>query len=146
MRRALATLASLALLAAAPARAGSEDAVGAEAARSWRLVTEGSTRELAAGASGKLVLFIEPVGKTHVHPKAPLKISIEATPGLKLGKAQLGHADAVDPAAEAPRFEVPFAATAAGAQQAKAKLDFYICSDQWCVRQVKDVVLAVNVK
>jgi hypothetical protein len=133
------------LCAAAPAGARAAEP-GVDAAQSYRVVTEGSTRELRPGGQGKVVLFIEPLAKVHVHPQAPLKIALEATPGLKLGKTSLGHADAVDPKAEAPRFEVPFVAEAKGKQEAKARLDFFICSDQWCVKQVKDVVVAVDVK
>ena len=54
--------------------------------------------------------------------------------------------DRTAPKAEGRRFEVPFVARAAGRQEARAKLDFFICSDQWCVKQVKDVVAAVDVE
>jgi hypothetical protein len=118
----------------------------AEAAQSYRIETEGSTRQLPAGGKGTLVLSIVPVGKVHVHPQAPLKITLEATPGLKLEKTSLGKADPVDPKADGRRFEVPFVAQAAGKQEARAKLDFFICSDQWCVKQVKDVTVPVDVR
>jgi hypothetical protein len=120
--------------------------VGSEAARSYRIETEGSTRELASGGSGKLLLTIVPLNGTHVHPAAPLKIALSGTPGLKLSKQTLGHKDAIDPKAEGPRFEVPFTAAAAGAQEAHAKVDFFICSDQWCVKQSRDVTIPVDVK
>ncbi len=132
----------LALLAASPA-AGTDPA--AEAAASYRIDTAGSTRTAAPGAKGAIVLSIVPVAKVHVHPQAPLKITLESS-GLKLAKSTLGHGDAVDPKAEGPRFEVPFVAEKGGPQQAKAKLDFFICSDQWCVKQVKDVVVTVDVR
>lgn len=119
---------------------------GAAAAKSYRITTQGSTAEVKAGGQGTVVLAIEPIEKVHVHPQAPLKITLEATPGLTLSKTQLGHQDAVDPKAEAPRFEVPFTAAAAGKQEAKAKLDFFICSDQWCVKQTQTVSVPVNVK
>ena len=80
------------------------------------------------------------------HPQAPLKIAPEATPGLKPEKTTLGKADPVDPKADGRRFEVPFVAEAAGKQEARAKVDFFICSDQWCVKQVKDVTAAVDVR
>ncbi len=145
MRRlALAALLPLAALAIPPA-ARAADTAAADAAKSYRIVTDGSTQAVKAGGKGKLVLFIEPVARVHVHPQAPLKITLESSEGLKLEKATLGHADAADPKAEAPRFEVPFLAAAAGKQQARAKLDFFICSDQWCVKQVRDVVVPVEV-
>jgi len=125
------------------ARAGDP---GEEAAKSYRIVTDGSTRSLQRGDKGRLVLFIEPLQKVHVHPQAPLKIRIEAPAGLVLEKAELGHKDAVDPKAEAPRFEVPFTAAARGRQEARANLDFFICSDTWCVKQVKSVSFPVDVK
>jgi hypothetical protein len=134
-----------ALVLSTAALASAQDP-GAEAAKSYRISTAGSTGDLKAGAAGTLVLAIEPIGKVHVHPQAPLKITLESSPGLTLGKTQLGHNDAVDPKAEGPRFEVPFTAAAAGKQEAKAKLDFFICSDQWCVKQTQNVVVPVNVK
>lgn len=135
-------LLSLPLVVAALAPAD----VGSEASRSYRIETEGTTRQLASGASGKLVLRIVPLNGTHVHPAAPLKIALSGTPGLKLSKNVLGHKDAIDPGASGPRFEVPFTAAQAGAQQARAKVDFFICSDQWCVKQSRDVTVAVDVK
>ncbi len=141
--RAPLALAVAALLAAPAARAADPSA---EAARSYRIDTAGSTQQLASGARGALVLSIVPLAKVHVHPEAPLKITLEATPGLRLEKTSLGKADPVDPKADGRRFEVPFVAQAAGKQEAKAKLDFFICSDQWCVKQVKDVSATVVVK
>jgi hypothetical protein len=141
MTRSLA--AALALLAAPLALAAD---ASAEAARSYRIETAGSTQQVKAGEQGTLVLSIVPVDKVHVHPQAPLKITLEATPGLKLAKTSLGKADPVDPKADGRRFEVPFVAAAAGKQEARAKVDFFICSDQWCVKQVKDVTFAVDVR
>ncbi len=139
----LALAAAAAALVAAPARAADPSA---EAAKSYRIDTAGSTERLAPGGKGTLVLSIVPLAKVHVHPDAPLKITLESTPGLKLEKTTLGKADPVDPKADGRRFEVPFVAQAAGRQEARAKLDFFVCSDQWCVKQVKDVAVTVDVK
>ena len=118
----------------------------AEAARSYRLEASASPSTLKAGGAGVLHLAIEPGPGTHVHPQAPLKVTLSATPGLALAKARLGRADLADPKGAAPRFEVPFKATAAGAQVATLKVDFFICSDAWCVKQARDVKLPVDVK
>ena len=119
---------------------------GAEAARSYQLEVVAAPASLKAGGAGALRIAITPVAKTHVHPQAPLKVTLSSSPGLALSKAKLGRADLADPKAEAPRFEVPFTATAAGAQQATAVVDFFICSDAWCVKQVREVVVPVEVK
>src|SRR5690242_3302711 len=137
-------LCCLAALLAAPALAADP---GAEAAQAYTLDTSASTATAKVGAPGKLVLVIKPKAPTwHVHPQAPLKIRFDAPPALKLEKSELGRKDVVDPKAEEPRFEAPFVASAAGAQQAKANVDFFICSDTACVKQARTLSIAVNVK
>jgi hypothetical protein len=137
-------LAALALLALAPLAGAAEP--GADAAKTYRIETAGTTEKIGVGKPGLLVLSIVPVEKVHVDPRAPLKISLEATPGLKLSKTTLGKTDPVDPKAEGRRFEVPFVAEAAGKHETRAKLDFFVCSDQWCVKQVRDVTVAVEAR
>jgi len=134
---------ALVLVLGAVARAG--EPVSA-AATSYRIETEGSTRQLPAGADGKLVIDIVPLKGTHVNAEAPLKIALSGTPGLKLSRDTLGHRDALDPGSDGARFVVPFTATRAGAQEARARVDFFICSDEWCVKQSREVTVAVEVR
>jgi hypothetical protein len=144
MTRTLAALSTVAALALAPAARAAPDP-GAEAATSYRIETTGTTTSVKAGAKGTLVIAIVPAEKIHVHPQAPLRITLES-PGLTLEKTTLGHKDAVDPKADGPRFEVPFVAARAGRQEARAKVDFFVCSDRWCVKQTRDLTVAVDVK
>jgi hypothetical protein len=141
------TRAALALafaLAAVPALAADP---GAEAAKAYALDTTGSTSAVKAGEQGRLAVTIRPTAPGwHVHPQAPLKIRFEAPPALKLAKAELGRKDAADPKAEQPRFETTFVAAAAGAHEAKATVDFFVCSDTACVKQVRSVAIPVAVK
>jgi len=116
----------------------------ADAASSYALRASAQPAALKAGASGKLRLAIEPTGAVHVDPKAPLKVTLTASPGLTLAKAQLGRADAVA-AGQGVSFETPFTAAAAGKQEVQVKLDFFVCTDQWCVKQVRQVTVAVDV-
>jgi hypothetical protein len=138
-----AVILTISLILGLPARAADP---GADVAKNYRLETEGTTRTLPAGGTGTLVLSVVPLEGTKVHPAAPLKITLSSTAGLKLAREALGRADAVDPKALGPRFEVPFTAVAAGAQEARAKIEFYLCSEEWCVRQTRDVSVAVAVK
>lgn len=136
---------ALAAALAAPAAPAAPGAGEGDAAKSYRIDTTGSTERVAVGKSGEVVLAFRPIGPVHVHPQAPLKIVVEGSKGIRIEKAQLGHADAVDPKSETPRFVVPFRAVAPGKQEARAKLDFFVCSDQWCAKQVKDVVVPLTV-
>jgi hypothetical protein len=141
MLRAFAVVA--ASLLAAPALADP----AAEAAQAYTLDTSASSRSVKPGEEGKLVLVIKPKAPTwHVHPQAPLKVRFEAPAALKLAKTDLGRKDVADPKAEEPRFETTFVASAAGAQEAKATVDFFVCSDTACVKQVKSVAIPVSVK
>jgi hypothetical protein len=99
---------------------------------------------LKTGASGTLRLAIEPSGAVHVDPKAPLKVTLAASPGLALSKDRLGRSDAA-PFGAGLVFQVPFTAGASGRQEVKVKLDFFLCTDQWCVKQVRELTVAVDV-
>jgi hypothetical protein len=134
-------LAGLAFAAAAAAVADP----AADVARSCAVRATAEPSPLKVGAAGTVRLAIEPTGAVHVDPKAPLKVTLEATPGLVLPKAQLGRADAVQ-AGQGVSFATPFTAAAAGAQELKVRLDFFLCTDQWCVKQVRQVTLAVDVR
>jgi hypothetical protein len=133
----------LALALAAPALAADP---GADAANGYAIDTAGSTQKLAAGSKGKLVFTIHPRGAWHVDPRTPLRIDLSAPAGLTLEKERLGKKDAVTPKAEAPRFEAAFTAVSPGTHVAKAKLDFFVCSADACVKQVREVSVPVTVQ
>lgn len=134
--------AAVVLAAAAAARADAS----AEAAQSYRIETTGTTTAVGVGKPGTIVLSIVPVTKVHVDPRAPLKITLEASPGVKLAKTTLGKGDAVDVKSDGRRFEIPFTAEKPGKHEAKAAIDFFVCSDTWCVKQKRDVTLALEAK
>jgi len=137
------TLAFLALAAAAPALA----AGGANAASTYRVVTDGSSRTLRVGEKGKVVVVVDPLEKgIHVNREFPLKYKVEPSPGLQVERSEWKRGDAVDPDAENPRFEIPVVAVARGAQQVAVQMRFAICSDSWCVPQTRTVTVAIDVK
>jgi hypothetical protein len=139
-----AVILSISLVLATPGLAVADPE--ANAAKSYRVETQGTTVALPAGGTGTLVLSIVPLEGTKVHPQAPLRIALSGTAGLKLTRDTLGRKDASDPKAAGPRFEVPFTAVTAGAQEARAKVEFYLCADDWCARQTRDVSVAIAVR
>jgi len=132
-----------ALLAIPAARAQAPDDSGADG---YAIEAAAPRRPLRVGEKGKVLLVIRAKAPWHVDPRAPLTIKLEMPAGLTVEKAQLSRKDAVDAKAEFPRFEVPVTAAAAGKQEAKAHLKFFLCRDTICAQQQKTVALAVTVK
>lgn len=132
---------------AAPAPA--VDAVG-EAAASYRVRAAISPSEAARGGKATLAIDIEVLRPdVHVQREFPLKIALAPSAGLALGKAALGHADAVDPAARGRRWEVPVAPKAAGPQQIEAVLRFALCKETepaWCVTRSETALVSLQVR
>jgi hypothetical protein len=152
-------LAALALAAALPAAAQAPDVT-----KLYQVSTDGSTTKLGAGEQGKLVLTIKLTGAAHVSDEAPLKIALSGTNGAVPAKATIVYADQTSKKPEGQKyanpvvFEVPFTvAMPAEAKPAKgakpgpiaatvdAKMIFFVCTDQLCSRQQKDVSLPVQV-
>ncbi len=141
---ALAPLALATALGAGPLRAAAaEPTPGADA---YTVDTAGSSRSLKVGQKGKLVLAIQAKAPWHVDPRAPMSIKLETPSGLVAEKAAVTRKDALDPKAEVPRFELPVSAAAAGPQEAKAHLKFFLCRDTICAQQTRTVTYAVAVK
>ena len=106
-------LALLAVALALPATA----ADGSDAASTYKVVTDGSSRTLEVGKRGKVVIDVVPLEKgIHVNREFPLKYKVEPSAGLRIDKVEWKRTDAVDPAAENPRFEIPVAAVSKGGQ------------------------------
>jgi len=136
-------LALLSVALALPA-AGAD---GADAASTYKVVTDGSSRTLEVGKKGKVVVDVVPLEKgIHVNREFPLKYKVETSAGLKVDKVEWKRSDAIDPAAENPRFEIPVTAAAKGGQQVSVQMRFAICSDAWCVPQTKTVTIPIEVK
>ena len=110
----------------------------------YEVTTDGTTRKLKAGESGKVIISIKAKNGAHVSDEAPLKIELSSRQA-KLGKEKLTLADSVAPKKEDPRFEVPFTPSAHGKSSVEAKLTFFICTEKLCSRQVKNLTFPVEV-
>lgn len=129
-------------LAAAGARA---EGLAERAAKSYAIDLSGSTRALAVGERGAVVVVIRFQPGVHAQAQAPLRATLTASPGVALARDRLGWPDVAGPASESPRLEVPFTAVAPGAQTVKVRLEFFACSSSWCAKQDREAVLSVAV-
>jgi len=117
----------------------------------YKLSTEGTTAKVPAGKKGTFVLEIQSLKGAHVSDEAPLKIQLSGTGQVTPEKTQLVYGDSVrKPSATAkypdPRFEVPLAATGKGAGTVEAKVTFFICTADACLRQQKALSVPVAVE
>lgn len=138
----LGTLVASAALADAPPPAAPAPAPDAN----FTLDTSRSSVELALGAKGRLSIIINPGAGRKVHDQAPLTVNLKATKGLTLSKTKLGHADVVNKGDRAPELAVDITATAAGTQVTEAEMQFFICTEKWCERQMQRVTITTAVK
>lgn len=122
------------------------DDLAARAARSYTLAPGGPGR-VAVGARGAVIVAIRCEPGVHVQRQAPLRATASASPPLAVAKARLGWEDARD-AADGRGVELPvsFTASGPGAAEVRVRLDFFVCSREWCVRQEREVAIPVAVE
>ena len=117
----------------------------------YKITTDGTTAKVAPGKKGTLVLEIQSLKGAHVSDEAPLRIQLSGTGAVTPEKAQLVYGDSVrKPSASVkypdPRFEVPLAAQGKGPGTVEAKMVFFVCTDQLCLRQQKTLSVPVAVE
>ncbi len=117
----------------------------------YRVTTEGTTAKLAPGKKGTLVLEIQSLKGAHVSDEAPLRIQLSGSGAVAPEKTQLLYADSVrKPSASVkypdPRFEVPLAAQGKGPGAVEAKMVFFVCTAEACLRQQKTLSVPVTVE
>jgi hypothetical protein len=98
------------------------------------------------GETARAKVEVVPRSDAHVSPDAPISLALSAGPGLKLAKEKLGRADARETKEKGVEFEVPFTAAAAGKDEVKGTLSFFICTDKLCEKQKREIAMAVEVQ
>lgn len=117
----------------------------------YRVTTEGTTAKVAPGKKGTLILEIQSLRGAHVSDEAPLRIQLSGTGAVTPEKTQLVYGDSVRKPTPAvkypdPRFEVPFAAQGKGPGTVEARMTFFVCTEQLCLRQQKTLSVPVTVE
>ena len=117
----------------------------------YKITTNGTTAKVPTGKKGTLVLEIQSLKGAHVSDEAPLRIQLSGTGAVSPEKTQLVYGDSVrKPSASVkypdPRFEVPLAVQGKGAGTVEAKMTFFVCTEQLCLRQQKTLSVPVTVE
>jgi hypothetical protein len=98
------------------------------------------------GETGHARVEVVPRPDAHVSPDAPISLTVSAGQSVKLAKEKLGRTDAKETKAKGVEFDVPFTAQAAGKDQLRATLSFFICTEKLCEKQKRELALAVEVE
>jgi Disulphide bond corrector protein DsbC len=117
----------------------------------YKITTDGTSAKVAPGKKGTLVLEIQSLKGAHVSDEAPLRIQLSGTGAVTPEKAQLLYGDSVrKPSGSVkypdPRFEVPLATQGKGPGTVEAKMVFFVCTEQLCLRQQKTLSVPVTVE
>jgi hypothetical protein len=127
-----------------------DPAVVTEAAASYRVGATIEPGTLTRGAKAGLAVTIEMLRPdVHVQKEFPLKVLLTSSPGLSLGAATLGHAEALDPASKGRAWKVELKPVSAGAQRVDVELRFAVCKETepaWCVVRNEKVAVRVAVR
>jgi hypothetical protein len=120
--------------------AASTGAAAAEAPREHELRVGGAVT-LAPGAHGAASLSIVPAAGRRIDGDAPLSLRLSVTPatGVTLPRRRYALADAADPRAEAPRFDLALEGATAGTYTLLVEARFWLCGARSC-RAVRDRV------
>jgi hypothetical protein len=115
----------------------------------YELKSSASAAKVKAGGKGSVTLEIALKQGAHVSEQAPMKIELTGKQ-VEPEKVKLTLADSVNKSKAGefvnPKFEVPFAARAAGKGGVDAKMTFFICTEKICSRQQKTVSIPVEVE
>ena len=98
------------------------------------------------GETAHAKVEVVPRADAHVSPDAPITLSLTSGPAVKLAKEKLGRPDAKETKAKGVAFDVPFTAAAAGKDELKGTLSFFICTEKLCEKQNKQIAMAVEVQ
>jgi hypothetical protein len=112
----------------------------------YRIETSPAPLKVKKGAAATAHVEVVPRSDAHVSPDAPISLTVQSGPALKVTKAKLGRADAKETKAKGVEFDVPFTAGSTGKDELRASLSFFICTEKLCERQKRELALQVEVE
>jgi hypothetical protein len=88
--------------------------------------------DIEVGSERAVSLTILPKSGYVISRDGPVSLRSQPPPGLQLRRRHLRRKDAVDPGAEAPRFELRVRAKETGSFRLPVRVRFYVCRKKAC--------------
>jgi hypothetical protein len=101
--------------------------------------------EVKVGASAKLEIAVAAQAPYHIKAETPFRAALTPSAGLQIAKAELDAHDFVDAKAETKTAACALTAKQPGAQQVRAELTFFLCTEEMCQRFQEQTVANVRV-
>jgi hypothetical protein len=98
------------------------------------------------GETAHAKVEVVPRSDAHVSPEAPISLALTSGPAVKLEKEKFGRPEAKETQGKGVAFDVPFTAAAAGKDELKGTLSFFICTEKLCEKQKREIAMAVEVQ
>ncbi len=118
---------------------------GMASEKDYKIVSEGTTTKLKAGANGKLVIQVVPQNGFKVSDETPFSLKLAATDGVKLDGTQFQRKDLVDPKAKDPQVKTGFRAEKKGEHTVSGDLVFFLCTEKLCQRMTAKTSVKIAV-
>lgn len=100
---------------------------------------------LKAGQAGMVEVVLTAKAPFHVNDKYPLKLKLKETPGIKYESLTIGK-DAAKVEQMKAVLPVKFTPDAPGKRTVAGQLAFSVCTEDKCLMEKRDLVLAVTVE
>jgi hypothetical protein len=100
----------------------------------------------SAGKAGELEIALESRGDWHVNQEYPIRVDIEAAPGVAIPKAELVKDDAKEFGEQKVRFLAPIEPTTAGKHEVTCDVSFAMCTEENCILEKRTVAMELEVQ
>ncbi|MGB8332610.1 MAG: hypothetical protein WCE62_20970 [Polyangiales bacterium] len=112
---------------------------------SFRLAVAPVQAAYRIGKVGELEVALEGRGPWHVNQEYPIRIDLEAAPGVTLKKNELGKGDAEELSEQRARFLVAVEPSAAGQHDVTCDVSFAMCTEENCILEKRTVSMRLEV-
>ncbi len=98
------------------------------------------------GKAGEVEIALESRGQWHVNQEYPIRVDLEAAPGVTLTKNELVKDDAKEFGEQKVRFLAAVEPSAAGEHELTCDVSFAMCTEENCILERRTVAMQLKVE
>ena len=113
---------------------------------SFLLAMAPAQSKYTAGKGGEVEIALEGRGEWHVNQEYPIRVDLEAAPGVTLTKNELVKDDAREFGEQKVRFLAAVEPSAAGEHELTCDVSFAMCTEENCILERRTVAMQLKVE